>query len=62
MARQKKGPSQPPKVGSREWKDQEFTWEEFEKELGELRSWLSKSTRSRRAWMYSVESWARGDR
>jgi len=51
-----------PQYGSKEWKDTELTYEQFCKELEDLKAWISRVKRSRRAWLYSVERWARGDR
>lgn len=42
--------------------DQEINAEEFEKEVKRFLAWVSKRTRSRRSWLYAMESWARGDR
>jgi hypothetical protein len=41
--------------------DEELTYEQFLKELEDLKGWISKSPRRRRSWLYSVEAWARGD-
>lgn len=42
--------------------DKELTYEEFCKELDDLKAWISRTPRRRGSWLYSVEMWARGDR
>ena len=43
--------------------DREMNWEEFQAKMlsGDLEPWIGKRPRALRSWLYSVESWAKGD-
>lgn len=49
----------------RMWKKEklhtEMTYEEFLKELEDLKAWINKNPRMFGAWLYAVRSWAEGD-
>jgi hypothetical protein len=42
--------------------DAVISYEQFITELDGMKAWISRRPRNRRGWMFSLESWAAGDR
>lgn len=42
--------------------DEVISYEQFLKELEELKAWISRRPRPRKSWLWSVENWATGNR